>query len=72
LSAPGKAAILYGPRRAGKTTLLTSYLQNCGLLYRLETGDNIRIQHLLGSADLQEILARSGLSALRSWPVPIC
>ncbi len=57
LSTPGKAAILYGPRRAGKTTLLTSYLQGCGLRYRLETGDNIRMQHLLGSADLQEIMA---------------
>ena len=57
LSTPGKVAILYGPRRAGKTTLLTSYLQGCGLRYRLETGDNIRMQHLLGSADLQEILA---------------
>jgi len=57
LAVPGKVAILYGPRRAGKTTLLTNYLQNCGLRYRLETGDNIRMQHLLGSADLERILA---------------
>ncbi len=57
LSAPGKAAILYGPRRAGKTTLLHLYLQSCGMRYRLETGDNIRMQHLLGSADMKEILA---------------
>lgn len=57
LAVPGKAAILYGPRRAGKTTLLSTYLQSCGLRYRLETGDNIRIHHLLGSADVQEILA---------------
>ena len=57
LSVPGKVAILYGPRRAGKTTLLSAYLQSCGLRYRLETGDNIRMSHLLGSADLKEILA---------------
>jgi predicted AAA+ superfamily ATPase len=26
---PGKALIIYGPRRAGKTTLLKSYLATC-------------------------------------------
>jgi predicted AAA+ superfamily ATPase len=44
---PGKALILYGPRRAGKTTLLKSYLDSCGLRYRLETGDDVRIRNLL-------------------------
>jgi uncharacterized protein len=55
--APGKALILYGPRRAGKTTLLKSYLDSCGLRYRLETGDDVRIRNLLGSGDLKQILA---------------
>lgn len=54
---PGKALILYGPRRAGKTTLLKSYLATCGLRYRLETGDDVRIRHLLGSGDLKQIVA---------------
>ena len=54
---PGKALILYGPRRAGKTTLLKSYLDSCGLRYRLETGDDVRIRHLLGSGDLKQIVA---------------
>jgi len=54
---PGKALILYGPRRAGKTTLLRSYLASCGLRYRLETGDDVRIRHLLGSGDLKQIVA---------------
>ena len=54
---PGKALIMYGPRRAGKTTLLKSYLASCGLRYRLETGDDIRIRHLLGSGDLKQIVA---------------
>jgi uncharacterized protein len=55
--APGKALIIYGPRRAGKTTLLISYLDSCRLRYRLETGDDVRIQHLLGSGDLKQIIA---------------
>lgn len=54
---PGKVLIIYGPRRAGKTTLLKSYLDSCGLRYRLETGDDIRIRHLLGSGDLKQIVA---------------
>jgi len=54
---PGKALILYGPRRAGKTTLLKSYLDSCSLRYRLETGDDVRIRNLLGSGDLKQILA---------------
>lgn len=55
--APGKALILYGPRRAGKTTLLKSYLDSCGLRYRLETGDDVRLRNLLGSGDLKQIVA---------------
>ncbi|MCX5839545.1 MAG: AAA family ATPase, partial [Deltaproteobacteria bacterium] len=54
---PGKVLILYGPRRAGKTTLLKSYLDSCGLRYRLENGDDVRIRNLLGSGDLKQILA---------------
>lgn len=57
LLVPGKALIIYGPRRAGKTTLLKSYLTSCGLRYRLETGDDVRIRHLLGSGDLKQIVA---------------
>lgn len=53
----GKALILYGPRRSGKTTLLKSFLDSCGLRYRLETGDDIRIRHLLGSSDLRQIVS---------------
>lgn len=54
--APGKALIIYGPRRAGKTTLLKSYLASCGLRHRLETGDDVRIRHLLGSGDPRQIV----------------
>jgi len=54
---PGKALIIYGPRRAGKTTLLKSYLASCGLRFRLETGDDVRIRHLLGSGELKQIVS---------------
>jgi len=54
---PGKALIIYGPRRAGKTTLLKSYLASCGLRFRLETGDDVRIRHLLGSGDLKQLVS---------------
>jgi uncharacterized protein len=54
---PIKALIIYGPRRAGKTTLLKSYLDSCNMRYRLETGDDIRIRNLLGSGDLKQIIA---------------
>ncbi len=54
---PGKVLVIYGPRRVGKTTLLKSFLATCGLRYRLETGDDVRIRHLLGSGDMQQIVA---------------
>jgi predicted AAA+ superfamily ATPase len=46
-----RVLILYGPRRTGKTTLLTNYLKTCGKKYRLETGENVRIREILGSMD---------------------
>ncbi len=52
---PNQALILYGPRRAGKTTLLHHFLKNTSLKYKLDSGDNIRIQDLLGSQDFTRI-----------------
>lgn len=53
---PGKALLLYGPRRVGKTTLLKNYLYQTSLKYKLDVGDNIRIQQILGSQDFSQIL----------------
>ncbi len=53
--APNKALIIYGPRQVGKTTLLESYLKNCGLKYKLDSGDNIKTQHLLSSQDFDTL-----------------
>jgi predicted AAA+ superfamily ATPase len=47
-----RVLILYGPRRTGKTTLLSNYLKLCGKKYRLETGENVRIREILGSMDI--------------------
>lgn len=50
------ALIIYGPRRVGKTTLLESFLKETSLKYRLDSGDNIRIQELLSSQDFPRII----------------
>jgi predicted AAA+ superfamily ATPase len=51
-----RALIIYGPRRVGKTTLLENFIKNTPLKYRLDSGDNIRIQDLLGSQDFPRII----------------
>ncbi len=52
----GKVLLVYGPRRVGKTTLLQNYLNETSLKYKLDSGDNLRTQHILGSQDFKEIL----------------
>lgn len=47
----GKVLVIYGPRRVGKTTLLGDFLDNSGLKYRLDSGDNIKVQETLSSQD---------------------
>lgn len=54
-SQPGKVLVIYGPRRVGKTTLLNDYLTSCSLTYKLDSGDNIRIQEILSSQDFNLI-----------------
>lgn len=53
---PGKALIIYGPRRVGKTTLLTKFLSSTKLKSKLDSGDNIRTQQILGSQDFDSII----------------
>ncbi len=54
---PNKVLVIYGPRRVGKTTLLKTFLGQTTLKYKLDSGDNIRTQQVLGSQDFNEILA---------------
>ncbi|NCN22027.1 ATP-binding protein [Candidatus Falkowbacteria bacterium] len=51
-----KALIIFGPRRVGKTTLLNNYLKNTNYKYKLDSGDNIRLQNTLKSQDFKKIL----------------
>jgi hypothetical protein len=55
LAKPGKALIIYGPRRVGKTTLLKDFLSRTGLKYKLDLGDNIRTQEIFNSQSFNEI-----------------
>ncbi len=52
-----KVLVIFGPRRVGKTTLLQTFLQNTTLKYKLDSGDNILTQEVLGSQDFNRILA---------------
>lgn len=53
---PKRALIIYGPRRVGKTTLLRQYLSESHLKYRLDSGDNLKVQEILGSQDFDRLL----------------
>ena len=52
---PNKVLVIYGPRRVGKTTLLNEFLKTTKLKYRLDSGENIRVQEVLGSQDFKKI-----------------
>lgn len=54
---PDKVLVIYGPRRVGKTTLLQNYLNQTKLKYKLDSGDNVRTQQILGSNDFEKILS---------------
>lgn len=52
---PGKALVIYGPRQAGKTTLIKHYLATTQYRYKLDSGDDIALQHYLAQADFKAI-----------------
>lgn len=54
--APGKVLVLYGSRQVGKTTLLRRFLSKTKLKYKLDSGDNIKTQQILGSQDFDQII----------------
>lgn len=53
---PNKVLVIYGPRRVGKTTLLNNYLSGIKAKYKLDSGDNIRVQQVLSSQDFTKII----------------
>ena len=54
---PNKVLVIYGPRQVGKTTLLQSYLSQTGLKYKIDSGDNLKTQQIIGSQDFSQILS---------------
>lgn len=65
--APNSVLVIYGPRRAGKTTLLQSYLSSTEWKYRSVVGDDVPTQQLLSSrnaAQIQEYLEGYELFAI--------
>lgn len=54
---PNRVLVIYGPRRVGKTTLLSNWLKTTKLKYRFDTGDDLRVQQVLSSSDLNAIKA---------------
>ena len=52
---PNKVLVIFGPRRVGKTTLLNDFLSDCGLKYKLDSGDNIKIQQIISSQNFDLI-----------------
>lgn len=48
---PNKVLVIYGSRQTGKTTLLNNFLSSTKLKYKFDSGDNIKIQNILGSQD---------------------
>jgi uncharacterized protein len=52
---PNKVLVIYGPRQVGKTTLLNRYLAGTSLQYKSASGDDIRVQQILGSQDFTAI-----------------
>jgi hypothetical protein len=52
---PNKVLVIYGPRRAGKTTILRELTENTSLKYRFDSGENIRVQEVLGFNDEEKI-----------------
>ncbi|MBN1374360.1 ATP-binding protein [Candidatus Dojkabacteria bacterium] len=50
-----KVLLIYGPRRVGKTTLLTDFLKRSKLKYKLDSGENILTQEVLSSQNFKKI-----------------
>lgn len=53
---PNKVLVIFGPRQVGKTTLLKDFLSNTDLKYKLDSGDDLRVQEILSSQNFSKII----------------
>ena len=60
LATPGKVAVVYGPRRVGKTTLIQHYVQQYDRDALLVTGEDITVREHLESQSLVKLQAFIG------------
>ncbi len=60
----GKAVIIYGARRTGKTTLLKQFLQNVDEPYLMVSGEDITVQGYLASQSIEKLTAFVGANRL--------
>lgn len=56
LAKKGKVLVIYGPRQVGKTTLVENYLNNNRWKVFRSTGEDINLQDVLNSRDLNRIM----------------
>lgn len=61
---PGKAVIIYGARRTGKTTLLKRFLLNIDEPYLMVSGEDIIVQEYLASQSIEKLSAFIGNNRL--------
>ena len=61
---PGKAVIIYGARRTGKTTLVSRFLDEVHESYLLVSGEDITVQGYLGSRSVEKLTAFVGANRL--------
>lgn len=61
---PGKAVIIYGARRTGKTTLVKQFLQDVAEPYLLVSGEDITVQGYLASQSVEKLSAFVGANRL--------
>lgn len=61
---PGKAVIIYGARRTGKTTLVKRFLQDIDEPYLLVSGEDLTVQGYLASQSIEKLSAFAGANRL--------
>jgi uncharacterized protein len=55
LVSPEKVAVIYGPRRCGKTTLITKFLEKTGEKFLLVSGDDITVREYLSCQSVSRL-----------------
>lgn len=61
---PGKAVIIFGARRTGKTTLVKRFLQGIDESYLMVSGEDITVQGYLASQSIEKLSAFVGANRL--------